>query len=106
MLSGREEPEQMDLQMVPMLRPQSLRDYPALGAAGTKGSTDAISDQATASDPEIEDALGALPSTAPAQHVQKKMKKRVVICGSKPHSEAKCQYTHPAHVPYSARDVD
>ena len=102
MLSGREEPEQTDLQMVPMLRPLSLRDYPAHGAAGTKGSTDAWSEIATASDPEIEDALGALPSSAPA----KKMKKRVVIRGNSPRSEAACQYTHPAYMPFSARDVD
>ena len=104
MLSGREEPEQTDLQMVPMLRPLSLRDHPALGAAGTKGSTDAWSEIATASDPEIEDALGALPSSAQAK--QKKMKKRVVIQGNAPHSEAACQYTHPAYMPFSAREVD
>ena len=98
MLSGREEPEQMDLLMVPKLRPQSLRDYPALGAAGSKDA--AWSEIALASDPEVEDALGALPSSAPVQHVQKKMKKRVVVCGNHPHTEAKCQYTH------RSRDVD
>ena len=77
MLSGREEPGQMDLQQVPMLRPLALRDYPAHGAAGTKGSTDAWSEIATASDPEVEpvDSLGALPSSAPV----KKWKKCVVI---------------------------
>ena len=36
MLSGREEPEQLVLQMVPLLRPESLRGNPALGAASTK----------------------------------------------------------------------
>ena len=85
MLSGREEPEQEDLQLVPMLRPLALRDFPAHGAAGTKGSTDAWSEIATASDPEIEpvDSLRAMPSSAPV----KKWKKRVVIRGNSPRSE-------------------
>ena len=65
MLSGREEPEQTDLQMVP-LRPQSLRDYPALGAAGSKDAD--WSEIASGSDPEAENTLGALPSSAPVQH--------------------------------------
>ena len=75
MLSGREEPEQEDLQLVPMLRPLALRDFPAHGAVGTKGSTDAWSEIATASDPEQEpvDSLRAMPSSAPV----KSMKKRV-----------------------------
>ena len=92
----------MDLQMVPLLRPLSLRDFPALGAAGSKDAD--WSEIASASDPEIEDALGALPSSAPVQHVQKKMKKRVVIRGNSPRAEAKCPYAHPAHG--SSRDVD
>ena len=85
MLSGREEPEQEDLQLVPMLRPLALRDFPAHGAVGTKGSTDAWSEIATASDPEVEpvDSLRAMPSSAPA----KKWKKRVVIQGYAPRSE-------------------
>ena len=103
MLSGREEPEQTDLQMVPMLRPQSLRDHPALGAASSRDAD--WSEIATASDPEIEDSLGALPSSAPVQHVQKKVKKRVVIRGNMPHTEANCPYTHPA-LPWDPRDVD
>ena len=99
MLSGREEPEQQDLQLVPKLRPQSLRGYPALGAVGTKDAD--WSEIASGSDSESDAALGALSSSAPAQHVQKKMKKRVVVCGNPPHSEAECQYMHR-----SKRDVD
>ena len=90
----------MELQMVPLLRPQSLRDFPALGAAGSKDAD--WSEIASASDPEIEDALGALPSSAPVQHVQKKIKKRVVVRGNSPCAEAKGPY--PAY--NSSRDVD
>ena len=104
MPSGREEPEQTDLQMVPP-RPQSLRDYPALGAAGSKDAD--WSEIASGSDPEAEDTLGALPSSAPVRDVENKLryKKRVVVCGNRPHTEAKCQYTHQAPKQY-ARDVD
>ena len=84
MPSGREEPEQEDLQLVPMLRPLALRDFPAHGAAGPKGASDAWSELANASDPDEEsaDSLSALPSSMPAKFV----KKRVVI-GKVPRSE-------------------
>ena len=104
MLSGREEPEQSMLQMVPLLRPESLRGIPALGAAGTRDASDSEIGQCSASDPEVEDALGALPSSAPPQQVEKKIKKRVCIRGNAPRAEAKCPYAHPAHG--SSRDVD
>ena len=103
MPSGREEPEQTDLQMVPP-RPQSLRDYPALGAAGSKDAD--WSEIASGSDPDAEDTLGALPSSASAREIEnkRKFKKRVVIRGNQPHTGAViCPYTHPAH---GARDVD
>ena len=83
MLSGREEPEQMDL-----LRPIALRDFPAHGAAGARGSTDAWSEIANASDPdpEPEDSLDTSPLPVPA----KSIKKRVVFRGNEPRSEASC----------------
>ena len=102
MLSGREEPEQSMLQMVPLLRPESLRGNPALGAQSTRDADWSEIGQCSASDPETEDALGVLPSSAPDQQVQRKMK-RVVIRGNTPRTEAPCPYTHPAYV---ARDVD
>ena len=84
MLSGREEPEQMDL-----LRPIALRDFPAHGAAGARGSTDAWSEIANASDPEQEpDSLSASPLSVPA----KSKKKRVVFGGHEPRSEALCTW--------------
>ena len=90
MLSGREEPGQTDLQQVPMLRPLALRDFPAHGAAGAKGSTDAWSEIANASDPEQEpeDSLSASPLSVPA----KSMKKRVAFRGNEPRSEALCTW--------------
>ena len=103
MLSGREEPEQSDLQMVPLLRPESLRGHPALGAASTKDADWSEIGQCSASDPEIEDALGALPSSAPPQQVEKKIKKRVCIRGNTPRAEARCPYAHPDVV---SRDVE
>ena len=92
------------LQMVPLLRPELLRGNPALGAASTRDAGWSEIGHCSASDPETEDALGALPSSAPDQQVQKKMKKRVVIRGNTPReTEAPCPYSHPA---YAARDVD
>ena len=107
MISGREEPEQLDLQMVPLLRPELLRVYPALGAASTRDASDSEIGQLSTSEPE--DALGALPPVrrpktppipAPEPQVQRKMKKRAVVRGNTPReTEARCPYSHP-------RDVD
>ena len=70
-----------------LLRPFALSNVPAHGAAGARGSTDAWSEIANASDPEKEpeDTLDTSPLPVP----DKKMKKRVVIRGNEePHPEA------------------
>ena len=84
MPSGREEPEQEDLQMVPLLRPFALRDFPAHGAAVPRETSDAWSELANASDPDDEaaDSLSALPSSMPAQIVRKR-----VVIGKVPRPE-------------------
>ena len=55
MISGREEPEQLDLQMVPLLRPELLRGYPALGAASTRDFEWSEKGQHSGTDPETEE---------------------------------------------------
>ena len=72
-----------------LLRPIALRDFPAHGAASARGSTDAWSEIANASDPEQEpDSLSTSPLPVPA----KLMKKRVVFRGNEPRSEALCTW--------------
>ena len=127
MLSGREEPEQSMLQLVPLLRPGLLRGNPALGAASTRDAD--WSEIGGVSDPETEDTLGASPSvpiqledrrlvrfrpkTPPIPpesdryawepQVPKQMKKRAVARGCTPReTEAPCPYSHPS----VAKDVD